>query len=189
MFSSFRAALRYLPLLLCTACIVDLDDRCGKDQVVDAVGACSCKEGTELADDKHGCVSTGPPLPAGLGVECEETDNPCIDTTFSRCQDNSVRNYCTSEGCEPGDCEEGYACNQRESEFFCERAPIGQGETCASDGDCAGGEATYCETMLIEQCLVRGCSEGTCFPGWECCDLSSLGFDDTLCVPEGRCPV
>lgn len=67
MFSSFRAALFYLPLLLCTACIVDLDDRCGKDQVVDDVGACSCKEGTKLADDKHGCVSAGPPLPAGLG--------------------------------------------------------------------------------------------------------------------------
>ena len=190
MLSPIRAAILCLPLLLLSAaCIVDLDDRCGEDQVVDDVGACSCKEGTALSDVGHRCVATGPQPPAGLGVACSESENPCSDATYSRCQPSGAGDYCTNEGCQSGDCEDGFACNSGEEESFCERAPVGQGMACTSDDDCAGGEASYCETALSNQCLVRGCSEGSCFPGWDCCDLSSLGFEDTLCVPEGQCPV
>lgn len=68
--------------------------------------------------------------------------------------------------------------------------PRGLGASCSSHDDCADYDATYCESIQLGQCLVRGCqlAPDDCYQGWECCDLSSFGFQDTLCLPEDSCP-
>jgi hypothetical protein len=73
-------------------------------------------------------------------------------------------------------------------------APSGQDMPCSSEADCAGTDATFCETLQSNVCLVQGCAVGdsSCAPGRECCDLSAIplgGFDTAggLCIPEGAC--
>ncbi len=182
-----RHALACFALLSVPGCILDRDAPCGIDQELDDSGSCACIDGTELDDDGHRCVEAEV-VPAGLGEDC--SDAPCGGEAFPRCQATAAGDYCTSEGCDSNaDCTADYACNARGETSYCQRPPLGQGTSCTASEDCAGGEATYCETTISNQCLVPGCSEGTCFEGYACCDVRSLGAEDTYCVPEGQCPV
>lgn len=46
----------------------------------------------------------------------------------------------------------------------------GQKEPCTSHADCAGYDATYCNPLIMK-CLVEGCTETSCDPGYMCIDL------------------
>ncbi|MCP4445807.1 MAG: hypothetical protein GY811_10760 [Myxococcales bacterium] len=188
MLTQLRVGLLCLPLVFTTRCLVDHDDRCGEGQVyVELTGTCQCVEGMELAENDHVCQRT-PPTIAGLGDACSNT-TLCTSLDFSHCADSPSGSYCTRPSCESNtECDVEYSCNTSGDAAFCERPQQGQGESCTSHVDCEGGAATYCETTLSNQCLVQGCEPGSCLGTWECCDLSSFGLEDTLCLPEGQCP-
>ena len=200
------------PLLVVAAtagCLYDPDDRCGAHQRLDdhdtcvcddgAVvvgyacepcpagevvvdGACTCPAGQVRDPLPHGCVAG----PTGQGAACSPTA-ACATAADPLCTSDG---YC-SRGCTgPGDCVGGYACDVGAPQPFCVRPPSGLQAPCASSADCAGYEASYCETSVSNVCLVAGCVVGAddCFIGWVCCDLTGFGIDTTLCVPEGQCP-
>ena len=160
---------------------------CGDNEV--AAGAtCACVEGYARPDAGSPCA----PVPAGLGVPCQVGGPACADETYDTCHAmDRADGYCTSVGCTGSEeCPGDYACTDDGDQRYCKRPPTGQGTPCESAADCAEFEATYCETVLAHMCLVEGCtvSPDSCHEGWTCCDLSTLGLDETLCVPEGQCP-
>jgi hypothetical protein len=67
--------------------------------------------------------------------------------------------------------------------------PVGLAKPCTSAADCAGTEATYCDTFVTMGCLVEGCNleVDDCYTGYECCDLSAFGIPLPLCIEEGQC--
>jgi hypothetical protein len=81
-------------------------------------------------------------------------------------------------------------CAQDDARAACRTGPVGFGTTCASDADCAGLEASHCETLQAHVCVVAGCQTApdTCTGGQSCCDLNALGIPLTLCLPPGQCP-
>jgi hypothetical protein len=197
--------------LLALGCAYDAEQRCGKNQVLDGRGRCGCTPdtvlvgqeclpcpaGEEVSAGKCSCVAGTQRNPEGLCVPSQagESCNPQASTcseSFPYCHAKSAEaGYCTSTGCtSPAQCPEGYACRLEASPAYCERPPVGLGRSCQGTEDCAGTEATFCDTYLSFQCIVQGCSisDDDCFSGWDCCDFTTLGLNDTLCVPEGQCP-
>ena len=198
------------------ACVYDADNICGPGQESSSDGTvCVCAEGSAWTE--QGCVPCGDnenpgsegcvcaegysravpggacePVPEGQGLECDTEGASCTDPTFDHCQVVSgTTGYCTSTGCASSeDCEGGYACDLSASPSVCQRPPIGLSAPCQSDADCAGNEATYCDTFQTQSCLVMGCSidPDDCFEGWECCDLTGFGVPAPFCVAEGECP-
>jgi hypothetical protein len=159
---------------------------CGDNEVVSG-GACVCVEGYTRPSAGEACV----PVVAGLGDACDTTLAPCAGT-YSYCHvTESTSGYCTATGCtSTEECEQGYACERDTSPSYCRRPPIGLGAPCESNAECAGTEATLCDTRFTKTCMVQGCSlsPDDCFEGWSCCDLTALGVG-TVCVPEGECPL
>jgi hypothetical protein len=197
------------------ACTLDPDDRCGPNQeiygdnvrcvcVAGAVltprgcvlcganevageSGCECAPGYVLAADGSACEESAM---SGQGVDCN-VDTPCADPLANHCEiAASGMGYCTTIDCPATACSGGYACDETVSPTICRRPPVGQGRSCASPADCAGTEATFCDTVESNSCLVQGCSltPNDCFVGWSCCDLSSRGLATPLCLPEGACP-
>jgi hypothetical protein len=160
---------------------------CGKHEVPGSNG-CVCEQGYTRATAADPCKKA----PSGQGVACDTTSAAaCTDPTYNFCQVVSgTTGYCTKVGCTSSDdCEGGYACDTTKTPKVCLRPPTGIGQSCTSDADCAGTEATYCDTFVNHACLVQGCTvdPDNCFPGWECCDLTAFGFPAPLCIPEGDC--
>jgi hypothetical protein len=154
---------------------------CGEHEVASAAG-CSCKDGYSRASAEAPCTET----PSGLGAECDP-DAPDCAAPYDHCEPTSGTGYCTTTGCTTNDdCTGGYACN---AAAVCQRPPIGLGQACASADDCAGTEATFCDSFMTHSCQVEGCRLDTndCFPGNECCDFSAFGLLQPLCAPEGTC--
>lgn len=197
------------------ACLYDPDDVCSPNQELKN-GLCDCVEGAVPAADRDGCTLCGPdevpaagvcacrpgmtrtpegdcaPRPAGLGEPCDATSQPCTEADYDYCRPTEgTSGYCTSQGCATSDdCATDYACVEEGSVRFCKRPPTGVGLPCQSSADCAGYDASYCETFQSHMCLVSDCTvtPNNCHEGWECCDLTSLGLGELLCVPEGFCP-
>jgi hypothetical protein len=193
-------------------CVYDADDRCSPGQVIvshdrcacapglvaiDGVcqacpeheveqnGSCVCEQGYTRADESSACVEDVP----GLGVACSD-DVDCAEAPFTHCQADPAGDYCTATGCgSTADCAAGFACDTAADPSYCKRPPLGQGAACETSADCASYEATYCEVIEGNVCLVQGCGDGSveCFEGWQCCDLTAFGLP-MLCVPEGECP-
>lgn len=207
-----------LPALLGGGCVYDASDRCGPSQEISPVGACVClaglvlkgtacepcpaheteQEGLCVCDSGYERLAEGQACEAiievGLGTSCSSS-KPCADPLFNTCRTGSAAgDYCTREGCATSeDCDSGYACNTRGPTTFCERPPVGQGTACLSNDDCAGTDASFCDSYVSKACLVPDCSLelSDCFEGWECCDLSGFplpGVPKTLCGPAGQCP-
>lgn len=191
------------------ACVYDADDRCGPRQtsidndrcVCDAGlvpgpsgcepcpeneeelnGACVCVDGYARQSDAGACE----PIPATLGVECDTEQEPC-DEPYPVCHVTSgTSGYCTASCTDDEDCEGGYRCHRDGDEGYCRRPPLGYGQKCESDDDCAEGEATYCEILQSHQCLVP-CEAGktdVCFEGEVCCDYVVF---QPICVPADAC--
>ncbi len=160
---------------------------CGEHET-EKHGACVCDENYQRLTDAAACTAV--PM-SGLGADCALA--PCSDPTFSYCvlASNGDR-YCSSRGCQTSaDCPETYACStDTAGAKFCRRSPLGMTAPCSTDNDCAGNEATFCETLFSHSCLVQGCSlsMNDCFDGWECCDASGYGMPIPICIPEGMCP-
>jgi hypothetical protein len=192
------------------ACLAD-EGRCSPHQELNAAGLCVCVRGY-VPDAKlvcHACadheVSQGDVCVCAQGYSrgadmlCAEQsssigsscsgDEDC-EPSAPHCDLGASEPYCTTLDCSgPSDCAAGYACDTDASPALCRRGPSGLGDSCRSAADCAGKEASYCETNRANACLVPDChSDGDCFIGWECCDLTSFGLP-TLCVREAACPV
>jgi hypothetical protein len=124
-------------------------------------------------------------------VDCDTAGAPCAEGSFDHCQVVSgTSGYCTSAECSEAEpCAGGYACETRSGAPFCRRPPIGLGTHCESADDCAGTEATWCDTFSSQQCVVQGCSlvDQDCFGEQVCCDLSGFGVPAPLCLPRGDC--
>jgi hypothetical protein len=158
---------------------------CGTDEVSGPVG-CTCKAGYSKPEGGGACE----PTPTGLGTACD-VGVGCADATFDHCEPVADgKGYCTETACSSSaDCTGGYACDTAVTPSVCRRPPLGLAMSCSADADCAGTEATYCDTFQSHSCLVQGCSlaPDNCFSGWECCDLSLYGIAQPLCIPQGAC--
>lgn len=194
-----------------SACVLEVKNKCGENQrffedsclcVVGAaltsqgcilcganeapVGSeCSCVVGYERTSADAACTQRT----SKLGIACDTIAAPCADPKHSRCQLTSgTAGYCTMDNCNAAlPCEGDYACDTNGASPYCRRPPIGLGKMCAGAQDCAGTEATYCESFRTNQCFVEACttSPNNCFPGLECCNIALLG--KTLCLPTGGC--
>jgi hypothetical protein len=194
------------------ACTFDPDERCSSHQTIYGDNnRCVCEEGAVLT--AAGCVPCGEhevpgngecvcesgytraldgvacePAPEALGTACS-ADKPCTDATFSHCQSTADQTgYCTNIGCtSSSECSGGYACDTSAQPSVCKRPPTGLGKSCATESDCAGGEASFCDTVQSHSCLVANCSldPDDCFEGWTCTDLSMFGMPIPLCLPKG----
>lgn len=154
---------------------------CGAHEVASGT-ACMCEPGYSRATPSAPCIET----PSGLGAECDPSSNACVDP-YPHCEPAEGGGYCTTAGCTTNEeCEGGYACN---ANSVCQRPPVGLGMSCTTPADCAGTEATYCDTFVTQSCQVQGCefAPDNCFSGFQCCDLSAFGLPQPLCVPQGYC--
>ena len=150
--------------------------------------ACLCEEGYQRPTPEAACVV----VPEALGLPCE-SDPDCTDPIYDTCHPlDDGSGYCTQVGCAAGECTGGYACDTIATPSYCVRPADGAGQSCATDDDCAGTEATWCDTFKSHTCFVEGCAlGGTDCPGRECCDLSGPSFGTvkkTICVDSGTCP-
>ena len=218
--SALGMLLAFSSLLVLSSCLYDSSDRCDADQSYDSnAGLCVCTGNTiagTLPNGNPGCAACAEhefasndacvceegyqrPTPEGactlvpdaLGLPCT-SDADCTDATYDTCHllDDSS-GYCTNTGCAQGECTGGYACDTLASPTYCVRPPSGAGQPCGSDEDCAGTEATWCETFVSHVCYVQGCAvDGNDCPGMQCCDLavaSGGAVKKTICVEPGTC--
>lgn len=153
---------------------------CGEHEVASPSG-CNCEEGYSRPSADAPCAET----PSGLGADCDPAASTCA-APFDHCEAGSNGGYCTSSCTTSDDCEGGYACN---AASICQRPPVGLGTPCETAEDCAGTEATYCDTFVAHSCQVQGCQlePDNCFSGFECCDLTAFGVPEPLCIPQGAC--
>jgi hypothetical protein len=189
-----------LAVLAFASCVYDSNNRCGPHQVLktDPSEQCVCDEHSVGTAD--GCVPCGTNEVVGAtGCECaagfgkSSLDEPC---TLGAIADAGSPNdqgdagtpaaqavACTSDA----DCT-GAACDSKVTPSVCRTPPVGLGKTCSTSSDCAGTEATFCDTVVTKACAVEGCSlaPDNCFPGYVCCDLSKYGISTKLCA-LGQC--
>jgi len=202
--SALGMLVAFSSLLGLSSCLYDSGDRCDPGQAYNAdAGLCVCSGDTIAGtkpDGSQGCV----PCPEGQvarddacvsegsqGQACE-SDEDCTDATFDTCHllDDGA-GYCTNVGCAANECMGGYACDTVAMPTYCARPPDGAGKSCASDADCAGTEATWCDIYQSHVCYVQGCDlSGNDCPGKECCDLGVASgglLKKTICVDTGSC--
>lgn len=167
---------------------------CAENEVSGASG-CECASGFSRPAPGQACApcdaATGTCAGAsgGQGASCEPQTKPCTDSTNSYCYVTGQAGYCTKQGCTSNaDCSGGYACDTKVSPAVCRKPPVGMGTACTSNDQCAGTEATFCDSVVTHACAVQGCSlsPDDCYPGYVCCDLSKYGMPITLCS-SGSC--
>jgi hypothetical protein len=191
-------------------CVYDPDQRCGPHQQLLPADRCACEAGYVPGD--NGCVACGEderesngecvcaagyarpaqgaacaPIPAELGAACDADSAPCPDGEYPLCHaTKGSAGYCTNACASSDECDGGYRCHVDGAEGFCRRPPLGYGDSCETDQDCAAGEATFCETIQSHLCLVP-CAAGqtaACFEGEVCCDYAVF---NPVCVPADAC--
>lgn len=203
-----------------TSCIVG-DDRCGENQVrsKENESTCVCIEGAVLAPRGYDCAKCGKhevvvngacecasgfARPSAgkaceevagstFGDACDET-KPCTAPNPYCAASASGADFCTSQDCtDSSDCPTLARCVAMESPSYCAR-PIGLGNACMTNQDCAGTEATFCDTLVTKACAIQNCmdAENSCPNGLACCDLRAF-LGTTLCVDaaaiaNGMCP-
>ena len=186
--------------LFASACLVDTEQPCGDRLVETESGACVCPEGTvstegrcsACGENEHAaggqCVCNAGFGRSQSGASCAPSASPadCDPDSGQECPNESVVCESTADCAEPRLCDV-YAGGQ------CVPPPEGLGQSCASDSDCAGTEATYCEVFSTLTCVVERCEEanGVCPGDLVCCDYEILSR--SLCVPpdalsDGNCP-
>lgn len=180
-----RAQAAWLGALGLAGCLVDADNRCGDNQVLQN-GLCRCVEDAKLIGNECIVVDAAVVPEMGQGAACEPTTQPCMDPAFPHCQKApSGAYYCTSTGCTRNDdCTNGYLCVAATSPSYCRRPYVGQATPCETSADCAGYDATLCST-LAKVCLVRDCVADACDPDWSCYDASQVvPGAPFVCVPN-----
>lgn len=147
-------------------------------------GACACEVGYARLTPTSACseVQAGQVV---LGQPCS-SDAEC-GGDFPHCASAGDSGYCTSAGCTShADCSSPWYCESGGSLSYCHMPPTGLGVSCASDADCAGFDAAYCETGQSHTCLISACASAPdkC-KSWACCDLSAF-LGTSLCVPQDQ---
>jgi hypothetical protein len=193
-----------------SACVYDGDHRCGPHQQLISNDRCACEAG--YVPGTEGCIPCGDneresngecvcvsgyaraavgaaceAVPAELGAACDTTSAPCSLGKYPLCHVTSgTSGYCTN-GCSSASvCDGGYKCHQDGADSYCRRPPLGYGNSCKTDADCSAGEATFCEKIQSNLCLVP-CSAGhsdVCFEGEVCCNFVLF---NPICVPSDSC--
>jgi hypothetical protein len=153
--------------LMAPGCLLDSDDRCGPNQELleyaEESERCVCVEGTAFNATTKSCVACG--------------ENEMATPAGCQCMAGYTRNTAT----EP--------CTELPADLV---KPTGQDDSCVppngSAAACEGKEASFCDNIVSGTCLVPNCTlaPDNCFPGKECCDLSSFGLG-TLCIAAGAC--
>ena len=200
-----------------SSCLYHSSDRCDPGQIYDdKAGLCECDNSIGQVTGEHGCVTCGDHQvvkadacvcddnyelvgtacqlkPQALGIACT-ADKDCTDSKYDTCHIGTGSDgYCTNTGCkDDSGCDSGYACDISATPAYCARPPSGDGQACASNADCAGTDATFCENIMTKVCYVEGCSLTTndCFIGKECCDLTGPSgglYKKQICVKAGSC--
>jgi len=198
-------------------CLVeDGDKACGKNQelveggkfcrcaagfimdVSTGFGCKACGENEESLDAECVCSAGYTRPSAGAACAMSSVGAACTDSTgcsgtFSYCASDEAGGYCTSQGCSSSsECERGFLCEQEGGTGVCKKVPDGYGQSCESAADCAGTQATYCDTFFSKTCIVQNCSKTAPCPGdWSCCDIPLARA--VLCVEpdalmDGACP-
>lgn len=150
--------------LLAPSCLIDPDDRCGPNQYLlkyaEESERCVCVDGFAFDATSASCVQCGENEMVSPTAGCV-----CVPT-HSRAT--------PADPCTP--LPEGVT------------KPTGEDESCMTHDDCAGFEASFCDSFVTFTCLVPNCTlaPDNCFAGKECCDLSSFGLP-TLCIADGAC--
>ncbi len=161
--------------LLALGCY-DPDDRCSDNaKFSEDTGLCVCRKG--FVQSVGGCVEVlATPSGADETEPDEETDpeETASDTMATDAEDPDASDATVTD-------ESG----TDDSETDTEETPSGLGMSCASAADCAGLDATFCDTFLAKICLVEGCEIGgdPCPVGYDCQDLSMIGAAGNVCVP------
>lgn len=168
-------------LLATTACIYDSKKTCGKQFVVDeATGLCVCPEGQALT--ATGCLTcTGNEVATPTACNCKSGYERVIPTDSCTAVDKTT----ISEG---SDADAGLPAS-----LDTVREPLpsdGLGDPCSTPEDCAGKGASWCDTVILNQCIVSGCdvANNNCPANHKCCDLSEFGVQQTLCLIGGCGP-
>ena len=193
-----------LAILALASCVYDSGKRCGPHQVLQTTGMETCVCDEHSATTATGCVPCGTNEVVGAsGCVCAPgfgkatPTEPCtlgggvIDAGTSNNQSDADKPATSDGTCTTdGDCTGGAACDLKVSPSVCRTLPVGLGKTCAAASDCAGTEATYCETFITKTCQVEGCSlaPDNCFSGYICCDLAKYGLAKPVCVAGAQCP-
>lgn len=209
-----RARLLVLSLLAAIelpGCLVE-QGRCGPNQERNIADNCVCKSGF-VVDANLICqpcaaseISVGDKCVCAPGFTRDSSSQQCIEVvadvgkpclTDADCpaggpychHAKSGESYCTVTGCtQLTECPFGYGCDLKAMPTVCARAPTGLFAECQTQQDCAGKEASFCETSVSYLCTVPNCkNDGDCFTGLECCDVTAYGLP-TICVQEGLCP-
>ena len=191
-----------LASLMAPGCVYDPDDRCSAHQVVISNSRCACEPGFVPGDS--GCVPCAENemeangacvcvagyarpadgaacevIPEQLGAACDADTEPCSDGPYPLCHETEGGSgYCTNSCGSDDDCSGGYKCHLE--------GAVGYGDSCQTNEDCANGEATFCETIQQQVCLVP-CSAGNtdvCFEGEACCNFVVF---EPICVPSASC--
>lgn len=165
--------------LLVGGCIIDTDDPCNEGQVVATDGSklCICPESKVLTP--AGCVVCG--------------SNEVIRADSCNCLPGYERvtpeDECTAlpPTPPPGDNDAGLGGDLNLTGGTTTLPGGGLGDSCTSPADCAGKDASFCESFSLMQCTVSGCdlANDNCPDTYVCCDLSSVGVMDPLCLPGG----
>jgi len=190
-----RTSVALAACLLAGGCLIDPDRPCG-DRIENAAGACVCPDQQVPSDS--GCAPCGEHERAA-GGQCVCEDGYSRSSAGARCEPVTDDPGCTGSDCPAeGECESSADCP---SPLLCDRydtgacvdPPAGLGESCSSDADCAGTDATFCEVYSSLTCVVEGCKEegGRCPGDMQCCDFAVLSR--SLCVGvealnDGACP-
>lgn len=171
-----------IPLLLVpltASCIIG-DDVCGPNQVEvtrDALNACACAPNHVPNVENTACT------PCGAFEEVVSGACKCIASY------QKVNGVCSPALQDAGTGDAGTDASS---------GPLtgtnGQGDSCQTNSDCEGKDATWCMNLLPPfQCLVQNCANGmrACASDRVCCDLSglvsSLAPANGLCVPTAGC--
>jgi hypothetical protein len=175
-------------------CLVDPDAPCGEQFSKVSDGACACPAGT--------IVVAGSCSPCGEHEHSE--GNQCVcESGYQRAAGSAE--CALAESAEPdrsdqgaggcsssAECAAGSICDLYGS-HACVAPPNGFGMACTSASECAGTEATFCDTFASRSCQVQGCSElgGVCPGDMICCSYAILSV--SLCIPSdhapgGQCP-
>jgi hypothetical protein len=156
---------------------------CGAHEIAES-GACVCESGYARLSPTSACtqIQVGQVV---LGQPCS-SDAEC-GGDYPLCASTTSGGYCTSTGCTShSDCSSPWYCESGASPSYCHMPPTGLGVSCASDADCAGFDAAYCELGQSHTCLISECASAPdkC-KSWACCDLSAF-LGTSLCVPQDQ---
>lgn len=176
------------------SCSFDSDERCGPGQEYsEEFDLCLCASGYATSED--GCEKCGRnEEPGPVGCQCkagyELDDDECkkLEDAADPADDAADADAAADDDALPA--EAGTTDAGPGPDASAETVPDvpdeidGLGMACTMPEDCEGTDASYCDTLVTQGCLVSGCelAGDDCPPGYGCQDLSMLGATEPVCA-------